>query len=156
MKKLLLLLLILPQLLSAKTIANCQSPEGHTYFPYVGMSPKNMSNKWEKDKISGGIFQLVQNDAGEFDIQFVDASKLINSAKDDGGKVMVFSDTKNQVGIMVYYPGKVVETYTFIKNLSGENEFLMTQSKVNVVIPKASAMRGTCTFLDIASIKFKK
>ena len=156
MKKLLFLFLIMPQLLSANTIANCQSPKGYAYFPYVGMSSKDMSNKWEKDGVSNGIFQLVQKDTGEFDIQFVDASKLIISSKDDGGKVLPFSDTKNQIGILVIYPGKVVETYTFIKNLSGENEFLMTQSKVNVAIPKTSVYRGTCTFLDISSIKTKK
>ena len=61
MKRLILLVLLLPHLSYAATIANCQNPEGHAYFPYAGMSPQNMTG-WDKDKVTGGITQLVQEE----------------------------------------------------------------------------------------------
>lgn len=155
MKNLLFLLLFLPQIIYATTIANCQNPEGHAYFPYAGMSPENMAG-WDKDKITNGIVQLVQDEEGKFDIQFVDASKLIISAKADGATIIPFARNKNIISVAAIYAGTVLETYTFIKDLSGKNEFLMTQTKVNTGFPKAGVMRGTCTFLDLSALKVAK
>ena len=152
MMRLILLALLLPHLSYAATIANCQNPEGHAYFPYAGMSPQNMTG-WDKDKVTGGITQLVQEENGEFDIQFVDASQQIVSSKEDGAKIVLFAITESSIGLAAIYFGQVIETYTFIKDLSGKNEYLMTQSKVGVMIPKAGVMRGTCSFIDFSALK---
>lgn len=152
MKRLILLALLLPHLSYAATIASCQNPEGHAYFPYAGMNPKDMAG-WDKDKITGGITQLVKDENGEFDIQFVDASRQIVSSKEDGAEILPFAMTETSIGFAAIYFGTVVETYTFIKDLSGKNEYLMTQSKVGVIIPKAGVMRGTCSFIDFSALK---
>ena len=152
MKNLLFLLLFLPQIIYATTIANCQNPEGQAYFPYAGMNPENMAG-WSEDKVTGGITQLVQDENGEFDIQFVDASQQIISSKEDGAKIILFAMTESSMGFAAIYLGTVLETYTFVKDLSGKNEYLMTQSKVGVMIPKAGVMRGTCSFIDFTALK---
>ena len=136
----------------AVTIANCQNPEGQAYFPYAGMNPENMAG-WSKDKVTGWITRLVQDENGEFDIQFVDASQQIISSKEDGAKIILFAFSESSLGLAAIYFGAVLETYTFIKDLSGNNEYLMTQSKVGVMIPKAGVMRGTCSFIDFSALK---
>ena len=153
MKKfLLIVILFFAHSSFAVTIANCQNPEGHAYFPYAGFNPKDMVG-WDKDKITGGITQLVMDDKGQFDIQFVDASKQIISSKEDGADIFLFAINENSIGLAAIYVGRLIETYTFIKDLSGNNEYLMTQSKVNTPVPKAGVMRGTCSFIDFSALE---
>ena len=93
------------------------------------------------------------DDKGKFDIQFVDASKQIISSKEDGADIFLFAINENSIGLAAIYVGRLIETYTFIKDLSGNNEYLMTQSKVNTPIPKAGVMRGTCSFIDFSALE---
>jgi hypothetical protein len=36
----------------SKTIANCSSPSGYSFYPYIGLATKGDSG-WAEDKISG-------------------------------------------------------------------------------------------------------
>ena len=155
MKYLLTLLLFISTAVIGKTIATCQNPEGHAYYPYTGMTTENKSG-WDKDAITGGITQLNLNDDGSLDIQFVDASKQIISAKSEGGITLPFATNKNTIGVATVYSGAIIETYMFTKDGNGKLEFMMTQSKVNSPIPKASALRGSCTYIDFDTPIYKE
>lgn len=146
MKKILFFLFLIPNLVLSATIATCENPEGHAYFPYAGMSPKDMAG-WDKDKISNGKTQLDIID-GKFDIKFLDASKMMISAKEDDGDVFLYSISEKEIGVVVMYLGKAVEAYSFIKENDGKLIYTMVQSKANIFIPKASVMKGTCSYID--------
>jgi hypothetical protein len=152
MKKLLLLLFFLPNLAFSEIIAVCENPEGHAYYPFSGLMNKADSG-WTKDKITGGITQLVQDNSGKFDILVLDASKTIYSSTQDGGVVLPFAYDNNQVSVMVVFMGETVETYSFIKDNSGNIEFLMTQNKAAGIIPKITAFRGECSYLDLSKVR---
>ena len=152
MKKLLLIFLILPTFSFAETVASCQNPKGHTYYPFNDMTIKKDAG-WFKDGISGGITQLEIDNDGNYDIQFVDASKQIVSAKKDGANIVPFAIGENKFGVSTIYLGYLVETYAFFKEKSGELSFTMTQTKINTPIPKATVMKGTCNFIKFEKIK---
>ena len=55
MKKLLLIFLNLPTFSFAETVASCQNPKGHTYYPFNDMTIKKDAG-WFKDEIYGGSY----------------------------------------------------------------------------------------------------
>ena len=154
MKKILFYLvisLLSPSVYSA-TIASCQNPKGHVYYPFSGMTLEKDSG-WFKDGISGGITQLEIDNDGNYDIQFVDVYKQIVSSKDDGAKVIPFAISEDKIGITSIYLGSLIETYAFFKEGNGKLTYTMTQTKINTAIPKASVMKGTCSFIDFSKVK---
>ena len=154
MKKILFYLvisLLSPSVYSA-TIASCQNPKGHVYYPFSGMTLEKDSG-WFKDGISGGITQLEIDNDGNYDIQFVDVYKQIVSSKDDGAKVIPFAISEDKIGITSIYLGSLIETYAFFKEGNGKLTYTMTQTKINTAIPKASVMKGTCSFIDFSKAK---
>jgi hypothetical protein len=154
MKKILLILLflILPTISFAETVASCQNPKGHSYYPFNDMTIKKDAG-WFKDGISGGITQLEIDKDGNYDIQFVDASKQIVSAKKDGANIVPLAKGENKFAISTIYSGNSIETYAFFKEKSGELSFTMTQTKINTAIAKAGVMQGTCNFINFDMIK---
>ena len=154
MKKILTYLvisLLSPSVYSA-TIASCQNPKGHVYYPFSGMTLEKDSG-WFKDGISGGITQLEIDNDGNYDIQFVDVYKQIVSSKDDGAKIIPFAFSEDKIGITSIYLGSLIETYAFFKEGNGKLTYTMTQTKINTAIPKASVMKGTCSFIDFSKVK---
>ena len=154
MKKILFYLvisLLSPSVYSA-TIASCQNPKGHVYYPFSGMTLEKDSG-WFKDGISGGITQLEIDNDGNYDIQFVDVYKQIVSSKDDGAKVIPFAISEDKIGITSIYLGSLIETYAFFKEGNVKLTYTMTQTKINTAIPKASVMKGTCSFIDFSKAK---
>ena len=134
------------------TIASCQNPKGHVYYPFSGMTLEKDSG-WFKDGISGGITQLEIDADGNYDIQFVDVYKQIVSSKNDGAKVIPFAISEDKIGITSIYLGSLIETYAFFKEGNGKLTYTMTQTKINTAIPKASVMKGTCSFIDFSKVK---
>lgn len=136
----------------AKTIASCQSPEGHSYYPFNDRTLEKDAG-WDKDAISGGITQLEIDAEGNYDIQFVDASKQIISANKNGANIVAIAKGENKFAVSTIYLGYLTETYAFFKEKSGELSFTMTQTKINTPLPKATVMKGTCNFINFDMIK---
>lgn len=137
----------------ATDIASCSNPEGHVYFPELGLVGKKDSG-WSTDKISGGITKLVKLSEGEYDILFVDARKDIISSREDGGNVIPLNRGESVFSVLVVYPGKTAEIFTFLQNASGTLEYLQTTGRAGdgVPIAKASVMRGTCSYINFGAL----
>lgn len=134
----------------AADIAQCSNPSGKSYYPYLGFVDKKSSG-WTDDKVTGGITTLQKLGPNEYDIVFVDVSKRIISSRQDGGKVLLLSKGANSVAVLVIYPGKTTEVYTFLVDNSGKPEYLQVTSRAGdgVLITKATVMRGDCQFVNL-------
>ncbi|KRG54293.1 hypothetical protein ABB25_13785 [Stenotrophomonas koreensis] len=132
----------------ATDIASCSEPSGKGYYPETGVIKKADSG-WEDEKISSGITKLTKNSGGEYDILFVDIRREIISARADGGTVIPLSRGAKSFSVLVVYPGKTAEVYTFLENTSGGLEYLHTLSRAGdeVFITKASVMQGVCSYI---------
>lgn len=137
----------------AEDIAACSDPTGKGYFPEIGLVTKEDSG-WEDEKITGGITKLTKLGENQYDILFVDMRKDIISARDDGGTVIPLNRGENAFSVLVVYPGKTAEVYTFLKSTSGDLEYLHTLSRAGdqVVITKATVMRGTCSYINFEAL----
>lgn len=133
-------------------MASCSDPVGRGYFPEVGLTSKENSG-WAEERISGGLTKLTR-DGEEYDILFVDSRKEIVSSRQDGGIVIPLAKGIDQFAVLVVYPGKTVEIYTFLKTSSGELEYISTTSRAgnSVPITKSSVMRGTCSYIHFNSL----
>lgn len=138
----------------ATDIAQCSNPSGKSYYPELGLVTKNKSG-WSDDKISGGLTKLTINENKEFDIVFVDSLKQIISSRDDGGTVLINSFSSESMTFLVIYPGKTIETYTFVRNKSGKYEYIQTTTRSGdeVLITKVSLLRGVCSSIDFELVK---
>ncbi len=134
----------------AVDIAQCSNPSGKAYYPYLGLLDKKSSG-WTDDKITGGITTLQKLGPNEYDILFVDASKQIISSRQDGGRVLLLSRGQNDVSVLVIYPGKTVEVYTFLIDKAGKAEYVQVTTRGGdaVMIAKATVMRGDCQFVNL-------
>ncbi len=133
----------------AEDIAACSDPTGTGYFPEMGIVTKQNSG-WSDEKITGGITKLKKLGDDEYDILFVDVRKDIISARGDGATVIPLNRGEDAFSVLVVYPGQTAEVYSFLKNSSGELEYLHTLSRAGdaVMIAKATVMRGTCTYIN--------
>ena len=132
----------------ASDIASCSDPSGKGYFPEIGLVGKKDSG-WSDEKITGGITKVAKVAENEYDVLFVDTRKDIISARRDGGRVFLLNRGKSAFSLLVVYPGTTAEVYTFLKNNSGQLEYIQTLSRAGdaVAITKASVMRGTCSYI---------
>jgi len=133
----------------AVEIASCSNPKGTVYFPELGVVTKKDSG-WKSDKISGGITKLSKIGKDDFDILYFDSTNRITSSKESGATILPLSKGKNNISILVIYPGAVAEVYSFIKNNSGTLEYTHVANKGGdaVLIPKSSLMRGECQVIN--------
>jgi hypothetical protein len=140
--------IILSSSVGAVEIASCSNPSGTVYFPELGLINKKDSG-WQSDKITGGITKLSKLGNTDFDIIYVDSTKRITSYKESGATVLLLSQGKNNISILVVYPGVLAEIYSFIKNNSGKLEYTHVASRGgDTLIPKSSIMRGDCQALN--------
>ena len=148
-----LILAVLSPPLYAADIASCSNPSGKSYYPETGIVTAKSSG-WVEDKITGGITKLSKRGDNEYDILFVDAWKEIISARQDGGQIRLLNSGKNVVSVLVVYPGKTAEVYTFLKTNSGKLEYTHTVSRAGdeVRITKASVMRGDCDYINFGAL----
>lgn len=134
-------------------IAACSEPSGRGYYPETGIVKKKDSG-WADEKITGGITKLTKVGDGEFDILFVDVRNEIISSRGDGATVITLSRGEKSFSVLVVYPGKTAEVYTFLQNDSGGLEYLHTLSRSGdqVLITKATVMRGTCSYINFEAL----
>lgn len=137
----------------ADDIASCSNPVGKGYFPEIGLVSKDDSG-WSDEKITGGITKVTKLSENEYDILFVDASKEIISARQDGGRVFLLNRGDNVFSLLVVYPGATAEVYTFVRTASGVLEYLHALSRAGdgVLITKASVMRGECSYINFGAL----
>jgi hypothetical protein len=148
---LLILIFFLPHFVFAETIATCENPKGFEYYPYAASVPESGSG-WDEGGFTGGTYRLTQDDKGNLDVIFTNNSGQFVSALNDGATVAPFSIDENQISVVVFYMGSVVETFSFITNNAGNNELILTQTKTKF-IPKVAAYRAGCSQLDLYKIK---
>lgn len=151
-----LYLLLFPLITSAaypQVIASCSNPKGKSYFPELGQVSKNMSG-WVDDGITGGITTVKKIAKDEYDIVFYDVTKTIISSIEDGGNILLLNKGKNVFSLLIVYPGKTAEIYTFLKNKSNKLEYIQITSRAGdgVTIAKSSMLRGECEFIDFNSL----
>ena len=152
MKKLILItfLYLIITNLYAQDIASCHSPKGKSYYPDLGLIPKDKTG-WVDDGVSEGITNLKKIGKDKYDIVFYDATKRIISSIEDGGSVIPLNRGKDVFSILVVYPGKTAEIFTFLKNKSNKFEFIQITSRAGdqVTITKSSMFRGECDFVIV-------
>jgi len=134
----------------AMNIAQCGASKGWAYFSsnnLVGNGPG--LDKWVQDGISNGRITLAKGTDNSYDLLYGDSLSPINSASKDGALVAKIGELRGTLSILVSYPNRSVETYTFRKRPDGSNEVLWTAIKYGTAITTARAMRATCEFLAI-------
>jgi hypothetical protein len=138
---------------SAQDLASCSNPSGHGYFPAVGIVGPEDSG-WEEESITGGITKVVKVGDKDFDILFVDSRGEIISSRQDGGHILLLNQGAKVFSLLVVYPGKTAEVYTFLEDAAGELLYLMTTSRAGdgVGITKASVMRGDCSYIRFGDV----
>ncbi len=156
MRKLTLILILVPGLVSAKNISVCGGLEGKSYFPNYGMLAKlnEAETGWHDDRIGEGK-TTVTKIGDEFNILFSDVSGALTSAKDGGAQIfpLPLMTGKDTFSIMVIWPrGPAVETYNFWKDNDGQYKFSLSQVKGGL-IHKQSLLVGSCTYMDFSWIE---
>jgi hypothetical protein len=132
---------------SAATLANCESPSGHVYFPQKGLVTKKDSG-WQTDKISSGKFTLTKNSQNQYDLLFVDTTKRITSTVADGGKIVLMRKNPDDVAFVIVY-SDLIEIYNFWKTAEGKYQFSMLQNRGSgAVIPKSGVLVGQCDVIN--------
>ena len=134
---------------SSKDIAVCGESAGYAYYPAAGpLANMGEKGKWVEDGISQGRITL-SGEGDRLDLLWSDADGTLVSATNSGYTVTRMAQTEESLSVMIYYPGKTVQTYTFIKTLAGP-EVLYTQNRHgDVPIPKIAAFRAPCSLLDL-------
>lgn len=138
---------------AAVDIASCSNPIGKGYYPQTGIVDKEGSG-WNDERITGGITKVSLSGEGEFDVLFVDSRNEIISSRQDGGHVLFLNRGEKAFSLLVVYPGKTAEVYTFIKDDSGKLEYLHVLSRAgdSVLITKSSVMRGDCSYINFGAL----
>ena len=135
----------------AATVVTCKDPKGYANLHHYGVLKKEGSG-YAEDAITGGLTTLVTNEKGQFDLLFTDVRKQIISTKSDGGEVVLLRKGKNDATFMLYYPGMVIELYTFYRDNDGKEWYDLLQSKGGDKMPihKSAVLTGTCTGLNLS------
>lgn len=133
----------------AEDITTCKDPTGMAYYHHANIIRKKDSG-WGKDKISDGRLTLKKVADGEYDILIYDATKTLFSLKQDGGQIILMRSGENDATFLHFYPGRVIELYTFWRDLSGQFKYDLIQSKGGdlTLVHKSSVLIGSCTPID--------
>lgn len=113
------------------------------------MVPKDKSG-WTDDGITGGITYVKKIAKDKYDIVFFDVTKRIVSSIEEGGNVLLLNKGQNVFSLLVVYPGKTAEVFTFLKNKSNKLEFIQITSRAGdqVSLTKSTMLRGECDFIN--------
>ena len=95
-----------------------------------------------------GRFTLSTGVGDKLDLLYTDASGAVGSATSNGAQVIRLGQTKEALAVIVIYPGKIVETYTFVQSREGA-EAIWSSNKYGAPILKISAFRTPCSLLDL-------
>jgi hypothetical protein len=135
----------------SKDIAVCAESDGYSYFPNAGLlaiSSSKDAGKWHEDAVSPGRFTLSTGAGEKLDLFYTDASGRVGSATSNGAEVIRAGQTKDALAVIVIYPGKTVETFTFVNSQNGP-EAIWSSNKYGTPILKISAFHASCSLLDL-------
>ena len=146
-------IVVTPTITVAGTIASCGAQKGKAYYPAAGLVPKG-EDGWTEDQISDGSTTLTRNEKGEFDVLFRDATRVITSARNDGGEVILLRKSAKEIAVLVAYTegAEAAEIYSFVREVDGRARMLMLSSKglsAAIAIPKAGVYVADCTILNL-------
>ena len=130
----------------ADVVTKCNSPQGYTYFIAGAAIPKKEAG-WVQDSISKGSYLLTHDADGKYDIIFSDALNRTRSSREDGGNVIVVSQSDDHLVLVVAYPEMNVETWYFRIDRSGAGELSTSQARYGKesIIKKHSVMIAACS-----------
>lgn len=130
----------------AQDITTCVDPEGMAYYHHSGsVSAKDAG--WSKDKITDGRLTLKKIADNEYDIFILDATKSLFSLRQDGGQIVLMRAGDQDATFLHFFPGKVIELYTFWRDTKGEFRYDLVQSKGGATtrVHKSAVLVGTCS-----------
>lgn len=135
----------------AKDIAICGESDGYSYFPNAGLLAQtnpDEADKWRTDSVSPGRFTLSTGVGDELDLFYTDASGAVSSASSNGAQVIMVGRTKEALALIVVYPGKTVDSFTFVQSQKGA-QAIWSSNRYGAPILKISAFHAPCSFLDL-------
>ena len=91
----------------------------------------------------------------KYDILLVDVrKKVLSLTKDDGGSVKLFRKGAKDASFLYYFPGRVLEIYTFWQDSDGNYKLDMISSKGGSwIVHKSSILVADCARVDFSLIK---
>jgi hypothetical protein len=131
------------QIANAQVVTRCGASAGHEYYFAGGLVPLKKAG-WTAGGISEGSTILMR--AGDsFEMVFSDALGRSMSATEDGGVLVVISNTPESIALVVSYPGKSIETWIFKLDETGRGEVTFSQARYNGTLSsKHSLFRASC------------
>lgn len=147
-------LLLLAHPVLADTIATCGPSQGYTYVANRKLGSEKTAG-WSEDKIPKGQTSLIQDEKGEFDLLFLDATEKIFSARDDGAKIFPISLSEDALQLLAIYPLSS-ETYVFQKLKDDTFQLMWTQTKAEAPVVKIAGFVSKCDKFEIQKIKTKE
>ena len=138
----------------SQDITTCSNPEGVAYYHHFG-AVNSKDSGWSSDKISNGKLTLKKISSKEFDILILDATNSIFSLKQDGGELIFMRAGESDATFLHFYPGKVIEIYTFWRDSNGKFKYDLVQSKGGSATPvhKSSILVGECTPINFDMLR---
>ncbi|HKC93300.1 MAG TPA: hypothetical protein VKB81_04680 [Nitrospira sp.] len=130
----------------ADVVTKCDVPQGYSYY-FPSLVVPNKKAGWVQDGVTNGSYLVTRDADRQYDVIFTDAVDRTRSSREDGGKIIVLSESDNQLVLVVAYPEKNVETWYFKINPSGAGEVTVSQARYgrDQVINKHSLMRAICS-----------
>jgi len=140
---LIFLISLIPTLAFCETLITCTTQTEHAFFPNMGMIQKSNAG-WMTGNDPGTITVQKLSD-GSYDILFIDATKSIHSAKENGAQIKLLWKDDLSTGISVFYPNHAIEIYNFTKENTGKYVVtILTATMGSSLIYKSSVENGIC------------
>lgn len=143
-----LFILFVPVFGFSKTLATCTTQTEHAYYANIGII-QAPSAGW---KISSdpGTVTLNQLSEGDYDILFIDATKEIHSAKENGAQIKLLWKNIVSMAFSAFYPNQGIEIYHFMKENTGKYLLtILTTKEGDTLFYKSSLENGTCSFVSL-------
>lgn len=133
----------------AESLATCGEEVGKAYYVAAGAVSKKDAG-WTDDKISGGSVTLDFSEESGLDLLFIDANKVVKSAKSEGAKIKLLALSTQNINVLITYQGNTSEIYDFYVDDIGNTDFNHVVVKpANTLVPKAGIYVGHCSKFNI-------
>ena len=131
---------------TADVVTRCEAPAGYSYFLNGSLVPSKGAG-WQKDGITKGTYLVMRDAAGEYDIIFTDALNRTVSSREDGGQIIVVSQSDDRLILIVSYPEMNLEIWYFSIDRRGVGKVTVSQARYGseAVINKHSLMTAVCS-----------
>lgn len=144
-----IIIFLSPTLTQAMVVASCKSQFDHAYYYYLGIVPKEKQG-WHVSADPGTYYKLIKLSNNTFDIQFIDATKELKSAKQEGAFIKLLKSNTKEITILVKYSekGAGLEIYDFIIDNDGKYKSTILISTGGLALYKSSVESGECKFIN--------